>query len=687
MELIEIDIDIESTKNGVIHMLKSVLEKKYPEVYEKKLDSFSLFYDNLLAKHKEEDTTNLSKYYRLVMEFKPALALILKPGPEFDSLCDISLLMFNPVLDRIRRQLNEDAPIKKDSGPIIPGSNKSINLVYFCSVCSQEFAISGEIKNEILENSENVELPSHHEKQFEIRIKKAKPKPKKNKTNKEEVKILSAEVLMGHVTSEEINPEYLKLLSVGIDIGSSTSHLIFSNLTLKREISFFNMSNRYILEHREVIYESEIIMTPLIDSNTIDVDSLVSFINKEYERAEIDKDEVDSGAVIVTGETAKKKNALDIVNKISSESGKFVSATAGPNFESVLGAMGSGIIKYSQSVKKTILNVDVGGGTCNLAIVSNGQILSTSCINVGGSLLGIDENNIVWRIDIPVQIIMDQLNFSYKIGDKISIKDASKIAKILADSLVEVMLGPTVSEIAKTLMMTDDLDFSALIDGYSFSGGIAELIYQPGKKFNDIGHLLASEINNLIEQKSLSIIEPENKIRATVIGAGAFSLSISGSTCFVDKDINLPITNIPILPVNITQENFSKDKLVEEVNRSFNNFDMKEGEDLVGLFFQKPIYHQDRLLGEFAMGIEKALKNSISNKIPIILVFEMDLARMLGITIRRETSIQDNLICLDELFLESGDWIDLGAPLRSGDAYPVTVKSLVFNQTQKSKEI
>jgi ethanolamine utilization protein EutA len=684
MELSEIEIDIETTKNGMNHLVKTMLEKTPNIDYEKLVDSFSLFYDSLLKKHKDEDTTNLARYYRLILEFKPALAYVLKPGPEFDSICDIALLFFNPVLDRVRRQLNEDTPSKKETRPILPGSNKSIDLIYYCSVCDTEFEIPEEKKIEILNASEEVELPIHHEKSLEIGIKKVKNEIKTSEQpKKSDIEILSAEVLMGHVGSVEYNPEYLKLLSVGIDIGSSTSHLIFSNLTLKREVSFFNMSNRYMLEHREVIYESDIIMTPLLDRNTIDMDSLMIFINKEYERAKVNREMVDSGAVIVTGETAKKKNALEIVNRISSETGKFVSATAGPNFESILGAMGSGVIKQSLVTNQTILNVDIGGGTSNLAIVSNGQVLSTACINVGGRLLGIDENYKIWRIDEPVQLIMDSIGLTHKIGDIITKDEAGKITKLLAESLIEVMLSPAKSKLAKSLMMTDNLDFSVRIDGYSFSGGIAELIYNPGKEFNDIGHILASEINNLVELKALSMIEVENKIRATVIGAGAFSLSISGSTCYVDKNINLPLINIPVLPVNVTRENFSIEKLIEEVNRSFSNFDMKEGEDLAGLYFQTPIFHKDTLLAEFATGIEKALKNSVTNRIPIILLFEMDLARMLGITIRRETSIQDNLICLDELFLESGDWIDIGAPLRSGDAYPVTVKSLVFNQIKK----
>ena len=151
MDLSEIDIDVETTKGGMRHLIKSVLDKNSIDDSEKLIDSFSLFYDNLLKKHKDEDTTNLARYYRLVMEFKPALAYVLKPGAMFDSICNIALLFFNPSLDRVRRQLNEDTPSKRETGPIMPGSNKSINLVYYCSICNKEFEIPNQKKEEILE--------------------------------------------------------------------------------------------------------------------------------------------------------------------------------------------------------------------------------------------------------------------------------------------------------------------------------------------------------------------------------------------------------------------------------------------------------------------------------------------------------------------------------------------------------
>ena len=105
--------------------------------------------------------------------------------------------------------------------------------------------------------------------------------------------------------------------------------------------------------------------------------------------------------------------------------------------------------------------------------------------------------------------------------------------------------------------------------------------------------------------------------------------------------------------------------------------------DLVALYFKDSLYRSYSWLQEFVKSIETALPTAVADKMMIILLFESDIGKMVGLMTRRETSIQHNLICLDELFLEAGDWIDIGAPLDAGLAFPVTVKSLVFNQEKR----
>jgi ethanolamine utilization protein EutA len=356
----------------------------------------------------------------------------------------------------------------------------------------------------------------------------------------------------------EINE--IEILSVGVDVGSSTSHLVFSNILLKRdEVSD---TRRFKIQERNVIYEGRIIDTPFLDNDRIDIDKLTDFLKAEYKQAGIDPADIQTGAVIVTGETAKKENARQIAEALSNDAGKFVAATAGPNFESLIAAMGSGATNRSKDYNKTILSCDIGGGTSNIAISKNGEIISTSCISVGSILLGVNAEGKIWRIDEPARKVMDHIGLNYRIGDQIPREDIARIATKFAEVLIEVITGPASSSLAKQLMVTNDLDFPDRIDEYSFSGGVAELIYGRNGNYNDIGQILADKIKSLTFKLASPVIEPANKIRATVIGAGAYSLSISGSSGFMDDEITFPIKNVPVIRVDVERSKLSIEHVV-----------------------------------------------------------------------------------------------------------------------------
>lgn len=469
----------------------------------------------------------------------------------------------------------------------------------------------------------------------------------------------------------------IELLSVGIDVGSSTTHLVFSNLVLLRDEK--SSSRRFRIEKRNVIYEGRIISTPLLDNDTIDLNKLTDFAKEECERAGIDPADIQTGAVIVTGETARKHNAKQIAEALSKDAGKFVAATAGPNFESLLAAMGSGATARSKDTGKTILSCDIGGGTSNLAISINGEVVSTSCISVGGRLLAINPEGEILRLSEPAQKIMEHIGLNYKIGDRIPEMAIEKIASELAGALIEVMTGPANSFLARQLMVTESLNFPGTIDEYSFSGGVAEFIYGATGNYGDMGEILSDKIIALIPRLKAPVVEPVNKIRATVIGAGAYSLSISGSSGFMDDKISFPIRNVPVLRVDVERSKLSMEHVVTQVKNAFRRFDLIEGEDIVALYFKDPVRVSYPKLELFATSIEAALCNSIEKKMPVILIFEKDIACSVGNVIRRETRLKTNLLSLDELTLKDGDWIDISEPLVGCQVFPVTVKSLIFN--------
>ncbi|MEJ2725038.1 MAG: ethanolamine ammonia-lyase reactivating factor EutA [Deltaproteobacteria bacterium] len=468
----------------------------------------------------------------------------------------------------------------------------------------------------------------------------------------------------------------IELLSVGIDVGTATSHLVFSNLVLvKDEMS---PTKRFNIEERKILYEGKIIQTPFLEDKTLDITKLTEFFKKEYERAGIDPAHIQTGAVIITGESAKKHNAPQIAEALSKDAGKLVAATAGPNFESLLAAMGSGATARSRDQNKTILSCDIGGGTSNLAVSKNGEVLSTCCIAVGGTLLTFDAQQTISQLAHPALLVMRHLGMNYRVGERIPKDNLEKIASTMGETLIEVMTGPPKSSLAKRLMMTGPLEFSIPIDEYVFSGGVSEFIYGGNGDYRDMGGILAAKIHSLLPKLKSPVVEPVNKIRATVIGAGSYSLSVSGSSGFMDERLTLPIRNIPVLRVDAEHAKLSVEHVVSRVSMSFQRHDLLEGQEIVALYFRDPVRVNYPELELFAKSLETALPNSIAKGLPLILIFEKDIACSVGNVIRREVGLKTNLLSLDELSLNDGDWIDISEPLVSRDVFPVTVKSLVF---------
>ena len=133
-----------------------------------------------------------------------------------------------------------------------------------------------------------------------------------------------------------------QLLSVGIDIGTSTTQLVISRLTLENRANPFSVP-RVDISEREVLYRSEIHFTPLKSDVRIDGPGVRAIVAEEYQKSGFRPQEVATGAVIITGETARKENAQEVLSALAEFAGDFVVATAGPDLESILAARGAEI--------------------------------------------------------------------------------------------------------------------------------------------------------------------------------------------------------------------------------------------------------------------------------------------------------------------------------------------------------
>ncbi len=475
----------------------------------------------------------------------------------------------------------------------------------------------------------------------------------------------------------------IELQSIGIDIGSTTSHVIISEMVIQRQGRA--LSSRFQIVSKKIVYESRILLTPFLHGNIIDTQILSEFLGSVYKDAGVTSEDIDTGAVVLTGEAAKKDNAEAIANLFSVQAGKFVCATAGPNLEARMAAYGSGAVERSLDGERdgsTIMNVDMGGGTSKIAIVRKGVVIDTACINVGARLIAAKDSGEVVRIEDAARIIARELGFELELGLGLGGEERARMAKLLARSLVEVMQRKRLSALAEKLMITSPLSFAGRIDSVVFSGGVSEYIYGVEKRdYGDLGSLLAQEVMAQISNPEFGfpVEVPVQRIRATVIGASQYTVQVSGSTIFVSNDHILPLRNLQVLTPRIESGELSMESVAEMIHESFRKNDLSPGEKPVALAFHWDREPAQELISALVGGITSALGSIVERRIPMVLVFDADIGRLVGRNmLREETGLKDILVSIDGIDLQDFDYIDIGEQMPDAHVVPVVIKSLIF---------
>lgn len=458
-----------------------------------------------------------------------------------------------------------------------------------------------------------------------------------------------------------------ELLSVGIDIGTSTTQLIFSKLIIKNTASSFNLP-KVLITDKEIIYKSKIYFTPLIDNRTINCDDIKKIINKEYENAGVDKEHIDTGAVIITGETARKENAQEVLQTLSSFAGDFVVATAGPDLESIISGKGAGACEYSKIHKKSVLNIDIGGGTSNFALFKDGEVVDTGCMNVGGRLLKLDGNKKITYISPVISGIEPHLS----VGDILTEQMASKLTDKMTIALMQGANLLPRDELFKHFLTNKGIGNNYHIDCITFSGGVSDIVYNKNYnnifEYGDIGIFLGNSILNSALVTDYELVKGAETIRATVVGAGTHTTEISGSTITYTNDV-LPLKNIPVLKLTEDDEN----NLENELAKKLEWYKTESETENIALAFKMTKPPTFVNIQNYADGILK----SLGDINPLVVVTERDVAKVLGQTLQTKT--KKPIVCIDSVQLSNGDYIDIGKPVADGMAVPVVVKTLVFN--------
>jgi ethanolamine utilization protein EutA len=473
------------------------------------------------------------------------------------------------------------------------------------------------------------------------------------------------------------------LLSVGVDIGSSTSHLVFSRIVLER------LDSRYVVTEREAFYQSDILLTPYSSEDAIDADALGAFFERQYENAMVDPDEIDAGALILTGVAVRRSNARRIGELFAQQAGKLVAVSAGDSLETVMAAYGSGAVARSIRDGAAVMNVDVGGGTSKIAVCVDGAVAAITAVDVGARLVCVDAAGRIVRLEEAGRRFGEDLGLGLEAGGMLAPRDAQRLAARMADALFEAMAGgaPLVGTAGLTagqttdLLRLDPLAIAGPVATVTFSGGVSEYVYGwESGHFGDLGSLLAAEIRNRAATAGMQIAQPAQGIRATVIGASQYTSQVSGSTIFVSPLDVLPLRNLPVIAPAFALDGEAIDSaaIAGAVRTALLHLDLTESESPVAVFAPwagSATFHR---LDAFCRGVVEGLGGLMERGLPVVLAGDGDVGGLLGIHFREEMKLENPVISIDGLELKQFDFIDIGEMLESSGAVPVVIKSLIF---------
>ena len=473
------------------------------------------------------------------------------------------------------------------------------------------------------------------------------------------------------------------ILSVGIDVGTSTTQVVFSKLQMDNAGGYFSVPRVAIVD-KEVVYKSEVYMTPLKTDVLIDTDALRNIVAAEFRKAGYRPEDTDSGAVIITGESARKENSDAVLKSLSDFAGDFVVSAAGPDMESLIAGKGSGAWQYSMDHHCRVANLDIGGGTTNVVLFEDGETLARGCLDIGGRLICMNPQGIITKVSPAAAVMAQAAGVSVSVGDRCDELKLTAVTRQMAAAL-NAYLGvgtKDIDAILKQIKTPGSSDFPRpeKVQAVFFSGGVADLIYHESADtwaYGDIGVLLGRAIRESRLFTDFQKMEPGETIRATVVGAGTYTTTISGSTITYSDDI-FPLKNIPVIKLDEELQEVCFAGETEPVIRRIQWVLGQNDEEHFILAMpgkRNPGYME---MKRAAASIRQIMDRVQPPGEPILLVIESDIAKAMGQMIRQQPDLKRQVVAIDSIHVEDGEYVDMGKPMMNGMVIPVVVKTLIF---------
>lgn len=462
----------------------------------------------------------------------------------------------------------------------------------------------------------------------------------------------------------------IRLTSVGIDIGSSTAHLMLSRITLER------LDTRYVVAERATLYASEIWLTPYLPGGDIDAAALGRHIDAAFAASGVPREAVDTGALILTGVAVRRRNARAIGTLFARDAGKFVAVSAGDRLETLMAAHGSGAVAASRR-GHTVLNIDVGGGTTKIAVCRGGALIALTVVEAGARLVVVDDQDRVTRLEaFGARAAAEAAGLPLALGDRLPRRMRARLGLVMAQRIAEAVQG--VGD--RSWLRLEPLPEGLRFDGVIFSGGVSEYIYgAEGGQFGDLGHDLAFALRDLAGALDLEIIPHANGIRATVVGASQHSVQVSGSTIFLDPPDALPLRNVATIRPDLElNESIDPVAIARAVRASLIARDLADGAAPVAVALEWQGAAVFPRLDGLCRGLVAGLADVLAEGHPLVIVADGDVGGLLGMHCRENDLLDNAIVAIDGIALSEFDFIDIGAGIQATGSVPVVVKSLLF---------
>ncbi|MFA9431899.1 ethanolamine ammonia-lyase reactivating factor EutA [Egicoccus sp. AB-alg2] len=463
-----------------------------------------------------------------------------------------------------------------------------------------------------------------------------------------------------------LDGDQLVLVSSGIDIGSSTMHLAVSRLVVERDGGGFEIVGR------ELAYESPVVLTPYVDGAQIDTEQVERVFRSFYAEAGLEPVHVDTGVVILTGVALERTNARALGEVVASWGGHFLSVAAGDRLEGVLAAHGSGAVERSRSVG-TVANVDIGGGTVKISWCRDGRVLDVQAFDIGTRLIAWQpESRAVQRLEPTGAQLVAALDLPpVALGEGFLPGHEHALTKGVAQHLVAFLAGEQTPLMMATARGSAQPPRVAP-DEVVFSGGFAEyLLARADGDFSDLGKAMAAALGDVVGQRQDVTVAPVG-IRATAIGAGQFTVQVSGITIHRTAGFPLPLRNLPVVrlsPVGAAD-------LAEELRARLRLLELHDQSVAIALPWSGPASYER--LRSCAAALADGVGPLLERGLPVAVVCDGDVARLLGQHLTATSGDAASFLVVDGIEVEELDFLDLGEPVGAYGAIPVTVKSLAF---------